>query len=70
MQVGAARHHLISFYPLSGRLTHFVHMPPTFTSSNPLTGRTDRLHIFQTFVPSHSEGTGVYLEPRATPEKE
>ena len=22
-------------------------------SSNPLTGRTGRLHIFQTFVPSH-----------------
>ena len=30
-----------------------VHMTQTFTSSNPLTGRTDRLHIFQTLVPSH-----------------
>ena len=26
---------------------------PTFASSNPLTGRTDRLHIIQTLVPSH-----------------
>ena len=35
--------------------THFVHMIPTFIfiSYNPLTGRTDRLHIFQMLVPSH-----------------
>ena len=26
---------------------------PTFISSDPLTGRTDRLHIFQTIVASH-----------------
>ena len=31
--------------------THFVHMIPAITSSNPLTGRTGRLHIFQTLVP-------------------
>ena len=28
-------------------------MIPIFISSNPLTGRTDRLHIFQMLVPSH-----------------
>ena len=29
-------------------------MIPTLISSNPLTGRTDRLHVFQTLVPSFS----------------
>ena len=38
---------------LSGRPTRFVHMIPAFTSSNTLTGRTGRLHIFQTLVPSY-----------------
>ena len=38
---------------LSGRPTQFVHMIPAFTSSNTLTGRTGRLHVFQTLVPSH-----------------
>ena len=38
---------------LSGRPTQFVHMIPAFTSSNTLTGRTGRLHIFQTLVPSY-----------------
>ena len=38
---------------LDGLPSQFVHMIPAFTSSNTLTGRTGRLHIFQTLVPSY-----------------
>ena len=58
---------------LSGRPTQFVHMIPAFTSSKTLTGRTGRLHIFQTLVPSYIIGRRcsfrarvfTHLEPHA-----
>ena len=44
-----------------------AHMIPTFTSSNPLTGRTDRLHIFQTLVPSYRAQVFISSQAACTP---
>ena len=38
---------------LSRQHIHYVHIPALLHSSNPLTGRTGRLHICQTLVPSY-----------------
>ena len=59
--------HPIFIYPLSGRPVHFVHLIPVFISSHPLTGRTDRVHTFQTLVPSHrAQQVFIYLEAHDT----